>query len=612
MKLLFLPDNIEIELNEKITILEAIQRAGINIFSACGGNGYCGKCRVKVLNNADPPGEIENRFLSEKEISKNWRLACRNQITDGLKVEIPLQNRIGLGKKPSEKIFNKILLNPNIKKIYLDLSNEKVIHSDISLLNEKVKGIIQKPDVDFAVLKDIHSFINNSEPTFTCVFVGNRLVSLEKGNTSNMLYGIALDIGTTTVVCLLINLNTGKTIDALFKVNSQISYGFDIVERLNYVINNESGLETLHKGIVNTVNEIIKELLSRNNIDKNSVYEICAAGNTAMSHFFLGVSPEGLATAPYLPTFTDSVNINAEKINVEINSKANIYIFPQIGGFIGGDTVGLILNSSIELSEKIILGIDLGTNGEIVLGSKNRIIACSTAAGPAFEGVGINCGMPAIDGAIESVLFENGEVKLKIIGDGKPAGICGSGLIDITAELLSCGILDSKGRLKNIDELNSSVNQSFKSRILRNKDANIFRLYIDSNMEIFISQEDIRKIQLAKAAIESGIKILKNEWNITNEDIAEVLIAGAFGNYIRKSSIRTIGLLSDFPEEKIKFIGNSASAGAKLALISLEERRKAEKIAKAVRHINLASRNEFVDEFISSSIFPDNKNYKDE
>ncbi len=603
MKVLFLPDNIEIEIFERITILEASRRAGINLIASCGGNGICGTCKIRILNNVDPPDETEIELLSEKELSENWRLACRRLIQDGMIVEIPLQYRVKLKEKSILKNVDKTILNPKIKKIYFDLSNEKPHYSYSSLIKEKSKEKMLTPEIDFYVFKCIGNFLSTREPKFTGVFCGNKLISIEEGNTSDKLYGIALDLGTTTVVGLLIDLNSGKTKDTIIKINSQISYGTDVIGRLNYLINNESGLEELHIKVINTVNEIINELLIRNSIEKNSVYEICAAGNTVMSHLFVGVSPRGLATAPYMPTFIDPINIRAKEIGIDINPNANIYLFPQIGGFIGGDTVGLVLTSSIDLSEEIVLGVDLGTNGEIVLGSKDRIIACSTAAGPAFECVGIKCGMPATDGAIERIFFQEDEFKLKVIGNNAPKGICGSGLIDITAELLSNGILDSNGKLKGIDELNNNISVYLKSRISKIDNETVFHIYKDLFNEIFITQEDIRKIQFAKAAIQAGTITLKRELHISDNDISKVLLAGAFGNYIGKRSIQTIGLFSEFPEDKIQFIGNSSSFGAKLALMSIDERKRAEKISKIVECINLASRKDFAEKFIESSTF---------
>jgi len=412
-------------------------------------------------------------------------------------------------------------------------------------------------------------------------------------------YGIALDIGTTSVVGVLVDLTNGKELSVVSEANTQSIYGADVISRINYAVNNSNGLVELQQRIIEVINRIIEKIAKESSIQKTDINDVTVVGNTVMQHLLLGLSVKGLATLPFEPSNKDAVNVKAKELNVNINPEANIYVFPNIAGFVGGDTVGVILALDLHHSEKINLAIDIGTNGEIVLGSKEKLLCASTAAGSAFEGTHINCGMRAMEGAIESVYIANEGIFWRTIGHTKAEGICGSGLIDTVAELLKFGIIDDTGRFRDKNNVIIQKLSPVLLRSLRNYNSQD-AFYVD---EIFLSQSDVRELQLAKGAIYSGIQILKKELGIGNDDIDKLFISGTFGNYIDKKNARIIGLIPDVSLEKVIFVGNSALEGAKLALLSEEARKEAKRITKKVEHTGLSNRSDFQDEFVQSMIF---------
>jgi len=364
----------------------------------------------------------------------------------------------------------------------------------------------------------------------------------------------------------------------------------------------------LQKGIVNALNEIIRETTQKAGIDKKNIYESVIVGNTCMHHIFLGLSPVNLAPSPYIPVIKEILNLKAKDIpKLELNPTANIYILPNISAFVGADIVGGILSTSMWREDKTALFVDLGTNGEIVLGSRERLWACSAAAGPAFEGSRISSGMRATEGAIYKVKIVNKFIAYRVIKDVKVKGICGSGLIDLIAELLKLGLINKSGKLIDKEECKPELSEEIRKRIIKGPKGNKFLLVkgkeTESGNHIFLTQKDIREIQLAKAAIYAGIKILLKEVNISPEDIQEVLLAGAFGNFINKESARRIGLIPYLPLRRIKFIGNAAGIGAEIALFSKKMREVSQEISRKVKYVELSSRPDFQEEFIRAMSF---------
>ncbi len=408
-------------------------------------------------------------------------------------------------------------------------------------------------------------------------------------------YGIAFDIGTTTIAGVLIDLETFKEIDAASAPNPQARFGKDIISRVQRIIDDPSNLQTLQHDVISACNSIIHAIAR----DVEDIKLITAAGNSVMEHIFLGISPAPLARVPYRPVFKDAGLLSAKALDLDLLPDTQLYTFPLIGGFIGGDTVAVILATNIHMAKGVSLAIDIGTNSEIVLSSDGKLYATSAAAGPAFEGGRIRCGMIARDGAIQAVKIDNERVILDVIGGSTPAGICGTGLLDAIAWMLRADILDTSGRIKNRDEVQGNI----ANKIIETKDGNSFLLYRDSKREISITQQDVRELQLAKGAIQAGIRLLLKRAGV--DDIDRIYLAGAFGSSLKKDSLAQIGVLESRWLDKVIFVGDAALDGARLALCSEEKRREAEDIAKKARHISLSGSAHFQKEFMKGMEFPD-------
>ncbi|HAG50336.1 MAG TPA: metal-binding protein [Deltaproteobacteria bacterium] len=422
-------------------------------------------------------------------------------------------------------------------------------------------------------------------------------------------FGIAFDIGTTTIVGSLINLETFKDIGTDSTPNPQSRFGKDILSRIKCIMENASNLDILQQDVISACNSIINSIVRQSPVlSKEDIALIVAVGNSVMEHIFLGISPTSLAKVPYRPVFKDARELSVKDIGLDISSAAKVYAFPLIGGFVGGDTVGVILSTNIHKIKGYALAIDIGTNSEIVLSSKGSLYATSAAAGPAFEGGSIKHGMIAKKGAIQGIGIKNDKLLLDVIGDTTPEGICGSGIIDAIAKLLDIGIIDTTGRIKNRNEVEGNI----ANRIIEEGQGsgvrgqgNEFVLYKDAKKEITVTQNDVRELQLAKSAIQAGIKLLLKKAKSNTDEIEKVFIAGAFGSNINKDSLAKIGVLEKAWIDKVIFVGDAALDGAKLALCSEEKRKEAEDIAKQTKHLSLSGSAHFQEEFMKGMGFPE-------
>mgnify|MGYP001064382021 CR=1 FL=1 len=574
------PDNKRGVFPKGTTLYKALYTLGISMNASCGGFGRCGKCLVKILKDPPPPGESDKMFISSTMLKKGFRLACQTKMMKDTKVFVPPETR----RLISQTIYEKSRRTPIsslVKKKYIELQTSNVFQNRTYFdIVEKVLGEKFHPDLD--VLRESASLPQKA----TFVTYGKEIISVEEGDTTHMSYGIAVDIGTATITALLVDLLTGGVLSREFSVNPQAAFGEDVISRITNALN-RYGLWDLQTSVRGGVNSLIKKVVKNSGVKKRYIYEIIFVGNTCMHHLFLGIPPNSLAVSPYIPLVREPLWIKAKDVGLGLSSYSRCYLFPNIAGFVGGDTVGAVLSSGMLQKEKITLLMDIGTNGEIVIGSEEKACAVSCAAGPAFEGVRTSCGMPASKGAIECVDIEGGYIRLKVIGGGKPKGICGSGIIDVLAQLLRTGVIDKTGRLKRNDKTIST------------KEGLAFPL----TEKIYISQGDIRQLQLAKAALRAGIEILKKHMKIKDEDIDEVLIAGAFGNFLRRESLTEIGIIPKVLSEKVNFIGNAALEGARLALLSKKMRREAENISKRVEYLELMGRGDFQEEFLRAMSF---------
>lgn len=621
IKITFLPDKKNIKVNEGTTILEALEKLGMNINTPCGGKGICGKCKVLVKEGITTAAPIEEELLLEEEIKKGFRLACQTKIFKDALIEIPSEIRLDFKRVFSsslkgdiDRIKNNFSLGTNLKKVFLDLKKPSLddqrsdwerIKDEFSL--KKIENI-SNLKTSLEILKKIPVLIREANFKITVILHNNEIINVEKGNTTKSSYGIAFDVGTTTVAGYLVDLNSGEELSAVAKANPQIIYGDDVISRIGFAQNQKENLEILQREIVNALNEIIKETAQKAGVDTNNIYKITIAGNTSMHHLLLGLNPSYIAPSPYIPVIKENLNLKAKDIpKLILEPTANVYILPNISAFVGADIVAGILAICMWKNEKISLFIDLGTNGEIVLGSKRKMWTCSTAAGPAFEGARISSGMRAAEGAIDKVKIDNESITYRVIKDGKVRGICGSGLIDLIAELVKLGLIDKSGKLIDREECDSNLSEEIKKRIIKGQKGNKFLLIkgrkTENGKSIYLTQRDIREVQLAKAAIFAGIKILLKEVNISQEDIQKILLAGAFGNFIDKKSAIRIGLIPYLPLEKIESVGNAAGRGAEIVLLSEKTRKICEKISKDIKYIELSSRADFQEEFVEAMFF---------
>ena len=621
IKITFLPDEKNIEVNKGTSILEALEKAGISIDTPCGGKGICGKCKVLINKGITAAASAEKEFLSEEEIGKGFRLACQTKVFKDSIIEIPLEIRLDFNNVFSSKLKGDIhyikkgfSIDSDLRKVFLNLEKPSLddqrsdwgrIKDGLSL--KKIKNV-SNLKIPVEILKKIPNLIRKTDFKVTVTVLNNEIIDIENGDTTKSSYGMAFDIGTTTLAGYLINLRTGKELSAVAKTNPQIIYGEDVISRIEFVQKQKNGLEKLQKEVVNTLNEIIRETTQKAKINKKNIYETVIVGNTCMHHLFLGLNPINLAPSPYIPVIKKSLSLKAKDIpGLSLNPTANIYMLPNISAFVGADISAGILSTFMWREGKTVLFVDLGTNGEIVLGSKERLWTCSTAAGPAFEGSRISSGMRAIEGAISKVKITNKSINWQVINHIKAKGICGSGLIDLIAYMLKLGLIDKSGKLINREDCQPEISEEIKKRIIKEKEGNKFLLAkrdeTIAGKPIYLTQKDIREVQLAKAAVYAGIKILLKEVNVSPEDIQEVLLAGAFGNFINKESARRIGLIPYLPIKRIKFIGNAAGTGAEVTLLSKEMRQVSQEISTKVKYIELSSRLDFQEEFIKAMSF---------
>ena len=427
---------------------------------------------------------------------------------------------------------------------------------------------------------------------------------LPEGSTA-LLFGLAVDLGTTTIVTRLIDLINGRRVATQAVLNPQTRFGDDVVSRIAYARTGKEFAE-LRQAVTDCINDLIEKLCRQAAIDGNDIYEMCLVGNTTMNHIFLGLPVAQLGQAPYQAFSLDAHDAVPGELGIRINPSGNIHTVENIAGFVGSDTTAVAIAADIDSAEEMTLIVDIGTNGEIVLGTKDKLYAASCAAGPALEGARITCGSRAAEGAIEAVVMNENDIDLDVIGDAPPRSICGSGLIDAVAVMLDLGIIDSTGRFTNPETSKDKLPQTILSRIVKLDSEPAFILAPASNNNdrpVFLSQKDIRQVQLAKGAIRTGIILLQKKLDLKGPDIEHVLLAGAFGNYIRKESALRIGLLPVVEVEKIRFIGNAAASGAQMILLSRHCRDKAHELARRIEYVEIAHEPDFQDVFADSMLF---------
>jgi len=627
-KIKFKPDNKTIEVQRGEDLLYAAIQAGVFINSSCGGDGVCGRCKVLVKKGqfrTEPTGRI-----SPQERKKGYVLACLTIPESDLEVTIPAKSRLDLRKVSDEEakilrlkgIYSEVVEvekgeplikekvfkhSPLATKLFLKLPQPTLDDtvSDLERLHRELRktGDISIMQTGLVNIKKLGALLRESNWEVT-VTLGKRnetteIVSIEPGDKSDRNFGVAFDIGTTTVTGQLVNLNTKKVLGTKATHNRQIVFGDDVISRIIYATEG-GGLERLHHAVIDNINAIIQALADENKIGLSNIDGVMCAGNTTMVHLLLRVDPKYIRREPYVSTANFVPVIRAAEAGIKINPRGLMSCVPGVSTYVGGDITAGVVASNLSGQKDLTLLIDVGTNGEVVLGSKEWMVCCAASAGPAFEGSGVSCGMRAAKGAIQKVKIDSElNIKIETIGGEKPKGICGSGYIDILSELFRNGVITRDGKIKKgLKSPRIKKDESGTSFVLVfNKDA-------DSDTDIIISESDIENLKRSKGAIYSATVVLLKKIGLEFSDLKKIYIAGGFGTYLDIEKAISIGLLPDLDRSKFEFIGNSSVVGARQILLSYEAMKKAEEIAKKMTYIELSVEPTYMDEYVSSLFFP--------
>ena len=607
---LFIPHDREVFVLPGTKVLEAAAGAGLAIDTPCGGAGACGKCRVRFSSGAPSPGETDKTFFSPSELDEGWRLACQACLNEKTTLYLPESSLFGAQHQILESsetdAFEEV--QPEVRKEYIKLTPPSLEdgRSDVA----RLEGRLGPLEIETGLLRQLPALLRENGFRGTAVLSQGRLLDFEPGNTSAHGYGVAFDIGTTTLVASLLDLRSGEECAIVSRMNPQTAYGDDVISRIGYASMHTTGSHDLQEAVIGEAGRMIDSLCATAKIPRERIYEASFAGNTTMEHLLCGLDPRQLGQAPFTPVFNQGLSLPARDLGIDIHPRAMAYVFPVIGGFVGGDTVAGMLAARLDSRDGPALMVDIGTNGEIVLAHDGRLWAASTAAGPAFEGARISCGMRATRGAIEKVLFEE-DLQIAVIGNAPAMGLCGSALIDLGAILLDDGLLTPQGRLLPPEELPDSVPEALRSRVIRNgpDEVEFILAYpepgrIDS--PVTLNQQDLREFQLACGAIRAGINILLKRAGLRLQDLERVLIAGGFGSFIRRNHAQRTGLLPpEIHHSRIRYVGNTALSGSRWALLSTESRTRAEKLAREAEHVELSSDEDFAMEFALAMMFPE-------
>ncbi len=608
IKVSFKPGGETGEVEENTTILEAAETLGVSISAPCGGRGRCGRCRVIAESGCAPPTQAETDLLTGEDLRTGVRLACEAELVEDAQVIVPSDSRTIGGKILSDDAREEIALRPNVSACTVELP-EPSLEDQRSDFERVADGLGVDP-ADLAIHRDalaqLPRALRENDFHVSVIQAGGMVSAIRPPDAEPCCLGAAVDIGTTTVVAYLVDLRSGETIATASELNPQARHGHDLISRIEYVQGSDRGLDDLRRLIVDLINRLLAEATTEAGVRRRDIYEVSIVGNTCMHHLFLGLDPRYLAEAPYVPVTREPVELSAEETGLAINRAGNVYCLPVIAGFVGADTVGVLLMSRMAERGHPTLAIDIGTNGEVMLWANDRLLTTSCAAGPAFEGGEIRHGVRAAEGAIERVWLRNGSIGYSTIGSVRPNGICGSGIFDTVAALLDSGAADSSGRLVDEDAA-AGLPGGIASRLRGEGSEREFVLVEDAgtNGEVVFTQKDLREVQLAKGAVRAAVELLCREAGIDCMQIQEVLLAGAFGNYIDRRSALRMGLLPGVETEQIRGIGNAAGAGALAALLSLDERQRAADLARNCEHIELMANPQFQMVFADSMMFPE-------
>jgi len=595
----FFPSGNQAKVVKGTSVLDAARAAGVLLETPCGGEGRCGKCLVRGGVGLDAPATTEKELLGAAKLESGWRLACQARVIGDARITVPPTTLSHEHRIMIEGLDREIAIEPHVRKVALELPSPAGDdpRADLRRVIDALGDVL--PSGRLQSLRNLPGILRDSGFHITAVVSGNRLIAVENGDTMDSIYGLAVDIGTTTIVAYLCHLPTGRVLATASDLNSQTQYGDDVISRIRAATSSRDDLADMAQVVKVVINDLIERVCHNADVTPNAIYDIAIVGNTCMTHLLLGVSPEGLGTIPFVPSFRGPQTVSARALGIGVHPDARVYIAPSIGGFVGADTLGLILSTEIDLMDGTNVAVDIGTNGEIVVARNGELLASSTAAGPAFEGARIRHGMRAATGAIDEVSIAD-DVQCHVIGEGYARGVCGSGLVDAIAELVRVGIIDESGRMAHPGEA-KGVPEQVESRVIENQNGVEFVLVPEEisfgGEAVTLTAQDVRETQMAKAAIYGGMNLMLEHIGATSDEVRELLLAGAFGNYIRQESAVAIGLIPSLPNSRIRPVGNAAGVGAKMILLSDSQRRRAENIALQVRHIDLSETEDFYERF---------------
>ncbi len=576
-------------------LLAALIQQKIFVDNPCSGRGLCGKCKIRIIEGeVSPVTQAELKFLSSEELEDGIRLSCLVTPKSDLVIEV-LQKEKKV-RTVTKGYLPNFIKSTTVEKVLIELKKPNI--EDKTSYEEIFMSLTGAKINDLQLLKNLPTIVGK----YTAVLYNGEILKIEAGDTRQQFYGLAIDIGTTTVVIVLVDLNTGEEIGIESAINAQNIYGLDVLTRITYV--HELGLEGIIKlqdAIVTSLNKMIDELCERNFILKDKIYEITVAANTTMLHMLLGINPLSIGQAPFTPIFLASKSIFAYEIGLNTQKETKLYLLPSVSAYIGSDIIAGVYVAELSKRAGNVLFIDIGTNGEIVLTSKGEITACSCAAGPALEGMNISYGMRASSGAIEDISITSEGTNLVVIGEVKPEGLCGSGILAAIRELVNNGFLKKNGALKKTTDYTEI---DYRRRMLKNDDRKKAVVLVTQPKEILITQADIRQVQLAKGAILSGFYALLQQAEIEMENLDKIIVAGGFGAHLPITSLIGAGILPKIIEAKVSYIGNSAKTGAYIALLSKKARKEMEELAQRIDYIELGTLPGYNNLFMDCLDFP--------
>ena len=623
-KITFMPDEKSVEVEPGTNLMEAADKAAIHINSLCGGEGVCGRCKVKVTNGKILADKHSISILSKEEITEGYVLACQTRVDSDMEVFIPPESRIKEAQillegtpvdysEPEKIHLHRVptdplsLFEPLVQKIFLKLT-EPSPEDNITDMDRIIRELRKRTEhrtfeIALRCLQGLASKLRENRWEITAAIAEHgdirRILDIEPGDTTDRNYGLAVDVGTTTVVAQLVHLKSARVVGVSGSNNLQSRYGEDVISRMVFACGREKGLNPLHEAVVKNINRLIGNLTKEAGIDAQDITALVAAGNTTMSHLLLSLIPCSIRLDPYVPTVSTYPQVPARELNIEVNPEAILEVVPGVASYVGGDIVSGVLACGMADRPETSALIDVGTNGEIAIGNNEWLVCCSASAGPAFEGGGMRDGMRATRGAIEKITLGDGELHYETIGRGKPRGICGSGLIDCLYELVRNHIIDAEAKF---------VPAADQGRVVEKDDELQFVIapadQTETGRDIAITQSDINNLIRSKGAVFAAIKSLMDYVSLRFEDIDTLFVAGGFGSYLDIPKAIGIGLLPDIDPGRVRFIGNSSLMGARMCLLSTHSLERAAQIAKNMTNIELSTYQPFMDEYVAAMFLP--------